>query len=167
MKIASVMNKELKITIIVCAIVFSAVGFLAFETIQDKPASKPLVERIIEKPTIQSTIVEKDATNSTLKIDDNIQVAETNVVLKIPANNTIPFGTIRGMVDYPAMGHPVIIQFFKSLNDPPVHIAQVDLKDDNTFEYKFRIFSIDDGITTHIFSGDYQIKIFTTVNILK
>ncbi len=161
------MNRELKITIIACAIVFSAVGFLAFETIKDKPVSKPLVERIIEKSTIQSTIVEKDVTDSTLKTNDNLQVAETNVILKIPANNTIPFGTIRGMVDYPAMGHPVILQFFKSLNDPPVHIAQVDLKDDNTFEYKFRVLSIDDGITTHIFSGDYHIRIFATVNTLK
>lgn len=161
------MNRELKITIIACAIVFSAVGFLAFETIKDKPVSKPLVERIIEKPTMQSTIVEKDVTDSTLKTNDNLQVAETNVILKIPANNTIPFGTIKGTVDYPTIGHPVIIQFFKSLDDPPVHIAQVDLKDDNTFEYKFRVLSIDDGITTHIFSGDYHIRIFTTVNTLK
>jgi len=84
--------------------------------------------------------------------------------LQIPEDNKFPWGTVTGKVINPALGHPVIIKFYKSLDEIPVHIAQIDLNDDNTFEYKFRLFSIDDGITTHIFEGEYYIEIFKTVN---
>jgi hypothetical protein len=161
------MNNELKITLIACTIIFSAVGFIAFETMSVEPVSKPLVERIIEEPPIQDKIVDKYIPDSTQKTNDNTRIVESTLILKIPTNNTIPFGTITGSVDQPAIGNPVIIQFFKSLDKSPIHIAQVDLNDDNTFEYMFRVLSIDDGITTHIFSGDYFIKIFTTVKILE
>jgi hypothetical protein len=161
------MNNELKITLIASMIIFSGVGLLAFDTMNAQPVSKTLVEKIIEEPPIQDKIVNKYVSDSTQKTNDTTRIVESNIILKIPTNNTIPFGTIKGTVDQPTTGHPVIIQFFKSLDESPVHVAQVNLNDDNTFEYKFRILSIDDGITTHIFSGDYQIRIFTTVNILK
>ena len=143
------MNREVLITLIGCAIIFAGVGFFAYSMNIDD----------MNKP-------EKNFSDSTqnIKINDNTSIKKSTAVLKIPANNTIPWGTITGTVTNPAVGHPVIIQFFKSLDDSPVHVAQVNLNDDNTFEYRFRVFSIDDGITTHFFSGDYFIKVFSTVN---
>ena len=115
-----------------------------------------------------SSSSEKNFSDSTqnIKINNNTSIEKSSITLNIPANNTIPWGIIKGNVTNPAVGHPVIIQFFKSLDDSPLHVAQVNLNDDNTFEYKFRLLSIDDGITTHFFSGDYFIKIFKTVNTL-
>ena len=97
------------------------------------------------------------------KLDDNNFLHKTITGLNIPEDNTFPWGTVKGKVTNPAPGHPVIIQFFKSLDDVPVHVAQVDLNDNNTFEYQFRLLTIDDGITTHIFEGEYYIEIYKTV----
>lgn len=156
------MNREVLITLIGCAIIFAGIGFVVYVMNSDVTPSQQ--ERIPKEITIPFEDMSFQSDSLPPKTNDNTSIAESNFVLKIAANNTIPFGTISGTVDNPTKGHPVIIQFFKSLQDSPVHIAQVDVMDDNTFEYNFRVFSIDDGVTTHILSGDYFIKIFTTVN---
>ena len=84
--------------------------------------------------------------------------------MSIPENNTLPWGSVYGKVNDPAQGYPVIIQFFKSIDDDPIHVAQVNLKGDNSFEYKFRVLSIDDDVITHFYEGDYQVKIFKVIN---
>jgi post-segregation antitoxin (ccd killing protein) len=159
-------NNELKITIIACAVIFAAVGFMATETMSSDKIIKPQINNI-SQPTeiIDKTIEEKlDISNTTeIQINGEIKVEKTTTRLSIPENNLHPWGIIKGKVTNPAPGHPVIIQFFKSLEDGPVHIAQIDLNEDNSYEYKFRLFSIDDGITTPFFKGDYIIKIFKTV----
>ncbi len=156
------MNREIQITIIGCAIIFASIGFVVYEMNYDQMTTiqPKKIKMTFDDPPFQSNSLP----DSTQKTNDNTSIAKSTILLKIPTNNTIPFGTISGIVNYPTVGHPVIIQFFRSLDDSPVHVAQVDLNDDNTFEYKFRLFSIDDGITTHFFSGDYFIKIFATVN---
>ncbi len=158
------MNREIQITIIGCAIIFASMGFVLYEMNYDKRTIQP--EKIPKEITIPHkfgpppTLLESVPT-----INNNTVIEESTFDLKIPTNNTtVPFGTIKGTVNNPAEGHPVIIQFLRSLDGPPVHIAQVDLKDDDTFEYQFRVFSIDDGVITNFFSGDYIIKIFATVN---
>lgn len=176
------MNREIQITIIACAIIFSGVGFLAFETIQDKPVSKPLVEKIALVPEVLDDIKTKNNTEkindlieslakspkvTSIKIDDNLILEKTITNMIIPENNVFPWGIIKGNVENPALGYPIIIQFFKSLDESPVHVAQINLDENNSFEYKFRLLSIDDGITTHFYEGDYFIKIFKTVNKLK
>ncbi len=163
------MNREVLITLIGCAIIFAGVGFFAYHMNTDQ-MHKPQVEKIPQRVTIPDdsmTKPEKNFSDSTqnIKINDNTSIEKSTITLNIPANNTIPWGVIKGDVTDPTIGHPVIIQFFKSIDDSPVHVAQVNLDDDDTFEYKFRLLSIDDGITTHIFSGDYFIKIFKTINI--
>ena len=160
------MNREVLITLVGCTIIFASIGFFAYSMNIDQ-MHKPQVEKISQQNTIpDDTMTESDETfsDSTQKTNDNIRIEKSTITLSIPVNNTLPWGIIKGDVTDPAVGHPVIIQFFKSFDDSPVHIAQVRLNDDNTFEYNFRVFSIDDGITTHFFSGDYLIKIFMTVN---
>ena len=99
-----------------------------------------------------------------LKLDDETSLERTVTVMSIPEDNLMPWGAVRGKVDNPSQGYPVIIQFFKSVEDDPVHVAQVDLKGDNSFEYRFRMLSIDDGIVTHFYTGDYTVKIFKVID---
>ena len=84
--------------------------------------------------------------------------------MSIPETNTLPWGSVKGKVDNPAQGYPVIIQFFKSIEEDPIHVAQVNLKGDGSYEHRFRVLSIDEGNVTHFFEGDYHVKIFKVVN---
>ena len=99
-----------------------------------------------------------------IKLDDEISLEKTVTVMSIPENNTLPWGTVKGKVNDPFQGYPVIIQFFKSTDEDPIHVAQVNLKGDDSFEYKFRVVSIDEGKVTHFFEGDYTVKIFKVIN---
>ncbi len=101
---------------------------------------------------------------SEIKLDDERSLQRTITVMSIPEDNAMPWGTIKGKVHDPVQGYPVIIQFFKSLEEDPIHVAQVKLKGDNSFEYRFRVLSVDGGKTTHFFEGDYNVKIFKVVN---
>ncbi len=74
---------------------------------------------------------------------------------------------MKGKINEPTQGYPVIIQFFKSVEEDPVHVAQVDVKGDDSFEYRFRVLSIDEGQITHFFEGDYIVKIFKVINTPK
>ena len=98
------------------------------------------------------------------RLDDEISLEKTVISMNIPEDNTFPWGTIKGKVNEPAQGYPVIIQIFKSLEDDPIHVAQVSLKGDNSFEYKFRLLSIDEDKVTHFFEGNYFVKIFKVID---
>jgi hypothetical protein len=98
------------------------------------------------------------------RLDDNTSLEKTVTIMNIPENNTLPWGTVNGKINDPTQGHPVIIQFFKSLEEDPIHVAQVTLKGDDSFEYRFRLLSIDEGKVTHFFEGDYYVKIFKVIN---
>lgn len=106
----------------------------------------------------------EESQTTTTKLDDEISLEKTVTTMSIPENNTLPWGAVKGKVNDPSQGYPVIIQFFKSLDEDPIHVAQVSLKGDDSFEYKFRVLSIDDGEITHFFEGDYYVKIFKVVN---
>jgi len=101
---------------------------------------------------------------TTIKLDDEISLEKTVTVMSISENNTLPWGTVKGKVHDPAQGYPVIIQFFKSVEEDPIHVAQVSLKGDDSFEHRFRVLSIDGGNVTHFFEGDYIVKIFKVIN---
>lgn len=101
---------------------------------------------------------------TTIKLDDEISLEKTVTVMNVPENNALPWGTVKGKVNDPSQGYPVIIQFFKSVEDDPIHVAQVNLKGDDSFEYMFRVLSIDEGNVTHFFEGDYVVKIFKVIN---
>lgn len=136
-----------------------------------KPTIVKEMPKIVESaPVVESAkaigsveIIREYPQTSVKELDDNFNVKTTIVKFTIPLNNTLPWGTIQGIVENPAPGHPVIIQFFKSLDETPVHVAQVDVSKNNLFEYKIRLLTIDDGKTTHIYQGDYFIQVTKVV----
>ena len=100
-------------------------------------------------------------------LDEDVSLEKVTTTMSVPKDNTLPWGTVRGTIDEPAHGYPVIIQFFDEENtDEPVHIAQVGVKCDDTYEYKFRVRSVDleTGTATNLFEEDYTVKIFKVVN---
>ena len=99
-----------------------------------------------------------------IRLDDETSLEKTILSMNIPETNKLPWGTIKGKVNDPSQGYPVVIQIFKSDEDVPIHVAQVNLKGDNSFEYRFRLLSIDDGDITHFFEGGYNVKIFKVIN---
>lgn len=101
---------------------------------------------------------------SVVPLDDETSLQKTITVMSIPENNAMPWGAVKGKVYEPVQGYPVIIQFFKSLEDDPIHVAQVNLKGDDSFEYRFRVLSVDEGEITHFFEGDYYVKIFKVIS---
>ena len=102
-----------------------------------------------------------------IKLDNETSLEKTVTIMNVPENNSLPWGSVKGKVNDAVHGYPVIIQFFKSIEDDPIHVAQVNLKGDDSFEYKFRVLSTDEGITTHFFEGEYTVKIFKVVNTPK
>lgn len=96
-------------------------------------------------------------------INDEIGVKKTTVVLSVPFDNTLPWGFVTGQPSDHVSDYPVIIQFHQ--DGHPVHFAQVDANEDGSYEYRFRVLSVDleTGYTTHIFKGQYDVSIFQVV----
>lgn len=96
-------------------------------------------------------------------INDEISVKKTSVVLSVPPDNTLPWGFVTGQSSDYIQGYPVIIQFHQ--DGLPVHFAQVDANEDGSYEYRFRVLSMDleTGHTTYIFKGQYDVSIFQVV----
>ena len=99
---------------------------------------------------------------TTTSINDEISLETTITTMSVPKDNTLPWGSVHGMIADPAERYPVIIQFFKE--SEPLHVAQVDVKGDGSYEYKFRVRTVDDGKVTNIFEGDYEVRIFKVIN---
>ena len=95
-------------------------------------------------------------------LSDEISIETVTTTMNIPKDNTLPWGAVSGNVDDPAPGYPVIIMFFKE--GDPVHVAQVDVQEDKSYEYKFRVRNVDGNNVVNVFEGDYKIKIFKIVN---
>lgn len=97
-------------------------------------------------------------------VNDEVYLEIAISFLSIPKDNTLPWGVVDGHIDDPAQGYPVIIQFFKG--DDQIHVAQVDVQDDGSYEYQFRVrdVNLETGKVTNIFEGEYAIKIFKVVN---
>ena len=89
---------------------------------------------------------------------------KTITSMNVPENNKLSWGTVRGGASEYVERYPVIIQFYK--DDAPVHVAQVDVKGDGSYEYKFRVRNIDNstGEVIDIFEGQYTVKIFRVIH---
>ena len=96
-------------------------------------------------------------------INDKVSLKKTVISMNIPEDNTFPWGAVRGQASEFAERYPVIIQIYK--DEDPVHFAQVDVKGDGSFEYKFRIRDVDlkSGEVTNIFEGQYTVNIFKVI----
>ena len=97
-------------------------------------------------------------------INEEISLQKTITTMSIPEDNVLPWGSVRGIASDYVERYPVIIQFYKG--DDPVHFAQVDVKGDGSYEYKFRVLNVDlnTGEKVNIFQGDYTVKIFKVVH---
>ncbi len=94
-------------------------------------------------------------------INDEIALEKTTLTMNIPKDNQLPWAFVEGKIENPAENYPIIIQFLK--NDELVHVAQVEVKNDGDYEYKFRVRTVDEGRIINIFEGDYTVKIFKVV----
>jgi len=96
-------------------------------------------------------------------INEEISLQQTVTTMSIPQDNKLPWGTVIGAASDYVERYPVIIQFYKG--EDPVHFSQVDVKGDGSYEYKFRVRSLDTatGEVVNVFEGDYTVKIFRVI----
>ena len=104
-----------------------------------------------------------DSSTTVISTDNGIQLTKTVVPMIISTDNTMPWGFIEGTVDNYAEGYPVIVQIYQ--NDEPIHFAQTDVNEDGTYEYKFRVRNIDGDNVVNVYEGDYEVKIFKSIQI--
>lgn len=90
-------------------------------------------------------------------------IEEKQIEMTIPSSNTLPWAFVEGTAYNVIDGNPIIIQIYQ--DDKPVHFAQVNVKDDGTYQYQFRVRDVTDNKITNIFEGDYTVKIFKTINL--
>ena len=97
-------------------------------------------------------------------IDDKISLEKRTATMHIPENKSFVWGMVKGEPSDYVERYPVIIQFFKG--DEPVHVAQVKVKGDGSYEYKFKIRNGDQdtGEILDIFHGEYTVKIFKVIH---
>ena len=93
--------------------------------------------------------------------NNNIQLEKSIVYMHIPTDNKLPFGSVWGKVTNGVSGYPVIIQIYQ--NGKPVHFAQVDVKNDGSYDYYFRVRDVEGDKVINVFQGDYTVEIFKTV----
>ena len=103
-------------------------------------------------------------TETVTPLNDEHSLVKTVTSMYIPEDNKLPWAEVSGQIDNPATEYPVIIQFFKG--EDPVHVAQVNVEDDGSYEYDFRIRNVDleTGEVTNIFEGMYEVRIFKVIN---
>lgn len=96
-------------------------------------------------------------------LNEEISLQKTTTIMSVPSDNTLPWGTVRGAASDYVERYPVIIQFYQ--NEDPVHFAQVDVKGDGSYEYKFRVGSLnyETGEFENFYQGDYTVKIFKVI----
>jgi len=90
-------------------------------------------------------------------------IEEKQIKMTVPSDNVLPWAFVKGTTHNVVDGHPVIIQIYK--DEKPVHFAQVNVNNDGTYQYKFRVRDVTDNKVTNIFEGDYTVKIFKTINL--
>ena len=99
----------------------------------------------------------------TTALSAGVGLERTSLAFHAPAANTLPWGFVEGRVANHVPGHPVIIQMYAD-DGSAVHFAQVDVADDGSYEYKFRVRNVDaDGTAVPLFSGDYTVAVYKVV----
>ena len=90
-----------------------------------------------------------------------IGLEKTSVMFHVNEENSLPWGFVEGKIANPVEGYPVIIQISK--DDEAVHFSQTDVKEDGSYEYKFRVLNVENDKVNKIFDGDYNVTIFKVV----
>ncbi|MCA9812440.1 MAG: hypothetical protein KC483_06220 [Nitrosarchaeum sp.] len=99
-----------------------------------------------------------------IPINNEISMQKTTTIMTIPDDNKLSWGAVKGKASDYAERYPVIIQFFKE--GEPIHVAQINVKGDGSYEYKFKIRTTDvnTGKEIDVFKGQYFVKIFKVIN---
>ena len=103
-----------------------------------------------------------DQTSEIVVTKGNFEVVKTIIPMYISPENILPWASVSGIVENYANNHPIIIQIYQ--NDEPVHFAQTNVNDDGSYEYKFRVKTVNDDKIINIFEGNYEVRIFKTIN---
>lgn len=115
-----------------------------------------------------------------LPLNDSIGLEKTTLVMNVPENNHLPWGYVEGKISNPVLDYPVIIQIYdiddykefdlanfedKNLVNEigTAHFAQIDVNDDGTYQYQFRVLGYDANGDKNYLEGDYIVKIFKVV----
>ena len=104
-----------------------------------------------------------DSNTIVLSTNDGVQLTKTVVPMSISSGNTMPWAFVEGSIENHADGYPVIVQIYQ--NDEPVHFAQTNVNEDGTYEYKFRARNLDGNNAVNVYEGDYEVKIFKSIQI--
>ncbi|MBI1663303.1 MAG: hypothetical protein IS860_07420 [Nitrosopumilus sp.] len=108
-------------------------------------------------------IAETSETTTITPINEEISLQKTVTTMIVPEDNTLPWGFVTGSASEYVERHPVIIQFFDEAEDL-VHVAQVDVKGDGSYEYKFRVTNIDEnGTVEKAFEGEYTVMVYRVI----
>ena len=103
-----------------------------------------------------------DPTSEIVATKDNFELVKVTIPMHIPFDNTLPWASVYGVVDNHVNNYPVIIQIYQ--NDEPVHFAQTNVNEDGSYEYQFRARSVVGDEVINVFEGDYEVRIFKTIN---
>jgi len=109
-----------------------------------------------------SFAVEQESQTEIISIDGTIGIEKTTLSWYASHDNTLPWGFVEGKIPNHVSDYPVIIQIYDSDGDA-VHFAQTNVEDDGSYEYRFRVLSINDNQVIKIFEGDYSVKIFKVI----
>ena len=96
-----------------------------------------------------------------IPLNGMMEIEKTTLFFHASDDNTLPWGFVEGKISNPVLDYPVIIQFFQ--DGDAAHFAQVNVANDGSYEYKFRVLNVNDGQSTKIFDGDYLVTIFKVV----
>ena len=97
-----------------------------------------------------------------IPINDMIGIEKTVLLMHAENDNALSWGFVEGKIANHVADYPVIIQMYNE-NGEAAHFAQTNVEQDGMYEYKFRVQSIDNGESIHLFEGDYWIHIFKVV----
>jgi len=90
---------------------------------------------------------EQESQTEIISIDGTIGIEKTTVSLFASSDNILPWGFVEGKILNHVSDYPVIIQIYDSEGDA-VHFAQTNVEDDGSYEYRFRVLSINDNQVT-------------------
>lgn len=112
--------------------------------------------------TSTSLAESQPSTTEVIPIDGEIGLEKTNLTFYASPDNTLPWGFVEGTIANHVPNYPVIIQIYDD-NGEAYHFAQTNVEEDGSFEYRFRVLSVDDGKVINIFEGDYFVTIYKVV----
>ena len=112
--------------------------------------------------TSTSLAENQPSTTEIIPIDGQIGIEKTTLTFYASPDSTLPWGFVEGTIANHVPKYPIIIQIYDD-NGEAFHFAQTNVEEDGSYEYRFRVLSVDDSIIIKIFEGDYYVTIYKVV----